>query len=191
MHLPGKLPTAIVPARTILWRVHQKEHDPVWFGPNTSQPPRHRFDAQAHEYQVCYFGDSREGAIVETLIRALGPIRVVARKRLAELKLSQLPVRKSLRLARLEGAGLVRLGLDANQVHSDDYTACRELAHAIWSHLDRVDGIQYRSRWDNSRLCVALFDRARSRLGAPVGTLSLGDATVILSILDRYDIGIV
>jgi hypothetical protein len=43
--------------------------------------------------------------------------------------------------------------------------APQSLARRI--HADfPVDGIQYRSRFDNDELCVALFDRADGKLGS-------------------------
>ncbi|HEX2201945.1 MAG TPA: RES family NAD+ phosphorylase [Longimicrobium sp.] len=188
---PAPLPTVVVPARTVFWRIHPRGRDALWFGPDPSSGPLNRFDAPAREYGVCYLGDSLEVAVAETLIRVPGPARVVARARLHERSASQLVLREPLRVVQLEGPGLVRLGASADLVHAFPYGACQRMALEFWSHPDAVDGIQYRSRWDNSRLCWALFDRARDKLGAPLGTLWLGDPNVVVPVLDHYDIGVV
>lgn len=189
--LPDTLPAVVVPARTVLWRVHPRGRDALWFGPDPSRPPAGRFDAPAHEYGLCYFGDSLEVSVAETLIRGLGPIRAIARARLQERSASRVVLREPLRMAQLEGPGLVRLGASASLVHAHPYDECQRLALELWRHAEGVDGIQYRSRWDNSRLCWAVFDRARPKLGEPGGTLWLGDPHVVLPVLDHYDIGVV
>jgi RES domain len=44
-----------------------------------------------------------------------------------------------------------------------DYTVPQELSLRIHDGFP-VDGVQYRSRFDNDELCVALFDRADAKL---------------------------
>lgn len=188
---PDRLPVVVVPARTVFWRVHPRGRDALWFGPDSSRPPAGRFDAPAHEYGVCYFGDSLQVSVLETLVRGGDALRTVARSRLQERSASQVVVREELRLVQFEGPGLARLGISANQAHAFPYDECQRMALAFWRRPEGVDGIQYRSRWDNSRLCWAVYDRARDKLGAPSGTQWLGDPNVALPVLDHYDIGVV
>lgn len=101
------------------------------------------------------------------------------------------PLARELRLARIHSDGLVHLALPADVPHAYPYDRCQQLALELWRHADAVDGIEYRSRWDDSLLCVALFDRAGSALGAPVPPLPLDDVRVIRPLLDRYGVRVV
>lgn len=188
---PASLPVVVIPARTVLWRVHPRGRGALWFGTDPSRPPAGRFDAPGHEFGVCYFGDSLEAAMVETLIRSPGPLRSIELRQLEQRSVSQVLTHEALTVVQLEGAGLVRLGVSANQAHAQPYDECQQMALAFWRHAGGVDGIQYRSRWDSGRLCWALFDRAAPRLAQPVATQWLGDTNVSRAVLDYYDIGIV
>ena len=163
--------------------------DPVWYGPAPGTPPSNRFDAPGGEYRICYFGDSPDVAFAETLIRRTHT-RLVMQSELDVRSASNVAAVREIRLARFHGPGLVRIGVGAEVAHGEPYDLCQALALEIWQHAAAVDGIQYRSRWDNDRLCVALFDRARDALSAPASTTSLTDSVLLTPILRRYDIGI-
>lgn len=190
--LPERLPVAEVEAGKVLWRVHPREFDAVWFGPESWDPPKYRFDAPSGEYRVCYLGGSLDVAVAETLLRTPGPRRVVAEADLKARSASPVPVgAEPLRLAWFHGPGLQRLGIPADVAHSHPYDVCRRIALAIWAHADAVDGLRYRSRWDSDELCVALFDRAAGRLEAAGKARPLDDRALILPVLERYGAGIV
>ena len=104
---------------------------------------------------------------------------------------SRTAVKREMKLARLHGPGLVHLGIGADVVHGHSYAECQQLAMALWRHPDAVDGIQYRSRWDNDCLCVALFDRAADALAEPDQSLSLADPTISGPILRMYGVGVI
>lgn len=183
------LPNVVIPAGSQLWRVHRSDLDAVWFGPSPGGGPCNRFDAPHGEYRVCYLGDSPEVAFAETLVRQ-ARTRMVRRPQLDERSASRIPVVRDLKLARFHGPGLVRLGVGAEIAHGHPYERCQSIALDLWNHGDAVDGIEYRSRWDNDRLCVALFDRAGDALDAPDHTRSLGEPGLLLPILRLYDIGL-
>jgi hypothetical protein len=188
--LPRRLPVATVAAGAGLWRIHQRVHGAVWFGPAPGNPPENRFDAPAGQFRVCYFGESLEAAFVETLIRGRSRLLVS----LAELRdrvATTVPTARPLRLARLHSDGLVRLSLPASVPHGFPYGECQDLALAISEHSDEVDGIEYRSRWDDSQLCVALFDRARDGAGEPADPHPIHLAPEIRPVLRKYGIGVV
>ena len=187
--LPGSLPTIMVRQGTPWWRVHSAAHGPVWFGPAPGRGPRNRFDAPNREYRVCYLGDSPEVSIAETIIRQ-PHTRLVSRTVLEASIASRFPISRELKLVRLHGPGLLRLGIGADVAHGYPYDQCQQLALELWQHGDAVDGIEYLSRWDNDRFCFALFDRAADALGAPDHTLSLADPRRTSPILHRYRIGI-
>jgi hypothetical protein len=187
--LPPVLPVSTLSANTKLWRIHRADFGPLWFGPAPGQPPQNRFDAPAGEFRVCYFGQELEAAFVETMMRGRAN-RLIALAELKERAASVVPLARDLRLARVHSDGLVHLALSASVPHAEEYEDCHDLALALWRHADAVDGVEYRSRWDDSRLCVALFDRAAEALGTPQ-TRALGLTTLVRPVLRHYGVGVV
>lgn len=179
IHLPADPPVVTLPAETVLWRVHAPRWHALWFG----RAGRYRFDAPAGEYGVCYFGSSLGVAILETAVRGKR-IPVIPRAELESRNATTFGPAEPLRLLRLEGEGLPSFGVSVHQVTGPDYGECRDLALRAWQSDPALDGIQYRSRWDNS-LCWALFDRAETKL-ARLGTCSLADPSVVVPALRPY-----
>ena len=189
MTLPRRLPVGHLPGETQLWRIHERMHEPLWFGPSPGCPPQNRFDAPGGEFRVCYFGESLEAAFVETMVRGRSRLMVA----LAELHArvaTAVPLARDLRLVRLHSDGLVRFSLSAAAPHAETYAECRRLAHALWNHPDEIDGIEYRSRWDDSEFCIALFDRASAALAPASPPLPLDAPAVIRPVLRRYHVGV-
>jgi hypothetical protein len=179
IHLPADPPIAELPVETLLWRVHPRERDALWFG-RTGQ---NRFDAPDREYGVCYCGASLGVAILETLVRGKrAPL--IPRAELESRSGSSLAPSAPLRVLRLEGDGLPSFGLSAREVMGPDYAGCRDLALRSWQADPILDGIQYRSRWDHS-LCWALFDRAETKLSL-LDTQWLGEPAVVVPALRPY-----
>lgn len=162
--------------------------DALWFGPGVGEPGRYRFDAPAGEFGVCYFGASLDVAILETLVRGA---TVIARDQADGRAASRFVAADELRFLRFEGPGLVRLGVGGDVAHGADYGPCQQVALELYRTRPEIDGIQFRSRWDTSQLCWAVFDRARARLGTPRSRQSLGDYDVIGPTLERHDIAVV
>jgi hypothetical protein len=185
IRLPGNPPIVEVPVTQVLWRVHRVERAPLWFGPALGNPPAGRFDAPAGEYGTCYFGAALGVAILETLVRGL-KVPIIARTALDERAASAVSLAEPLRMVQLEGKGLPSFGISAHEVSGPDLTGCRELARSIHQELGDVDGIQYRSRWDTSELCWAVFDRARARLGDVLGTQHLANPALVRPALLPY-----
>ena len=185
IRLPGNPPIVEVPVTQVLWRVHRTEHGPLWFGPAPGNPPVGRFDAPSGEYGTCYFGAALGVAILETLVRGL-KIPIIPRAALEERAVSAVSIAEPLRVVQLEGKGLPGFGISAHEISGPDLIECRDLARAIHRELSDVDGIQYRSRWDTSELCWAVFDRARTRLGEVLGTQPLDNPAVVRPALLPY-----
>lgn len=185
IRLPKDPPVVEVPVTQVLWRVHPLAFGPIWFGPAKGDPPRGRFDAPAGEYGVCYFGAALGVAILETLVRGL-KVPIISRNELMLRGASTVALTSPLRMLQLEGKGLASFGLSAHEVAGNDYRDCQDLARQVHEALKDVDGIQYRSRWDTSELCWAVFDRARARLGAVLGTQRLDDPSVVRPALLPY-----
>lgn len=179
IHLPSDPPVADLPLHAVLWRVHPKNRDALWFG----RTGRYRFDPPGGEYGVCYFGSSLGVAILETVVRGKR-IPIIPRAELESRNGTSVRATEPLRVLRLEGAGLPSFGLSAHRVTGPDYGECRDLALRVWQGHPELAGIQFRSRWDNS-LCWALFDHAETRL-APLGTSWLGDPAAVTPALRPY-----
>lgn len=185
IRLPGDPPLAAVPVTQVLWRVYPLKLDPVWFGPGTGAAPRNRFDAPNGEFGVCYFSATLGVSILETLVRGR-KVPIISRSDLAVRGGASVSLAEPLRMLRLEGKGLTSFGISAHEVTGDDIDVCQDLAWQVHEKLPDVDGVQYRSRWDNSELCWAVFDRAQSRLGAVLGTQRLDDPAVVRPALLPY-----
>ncbi|HKP76275.1 MAG TPA: RES family NAD+ phosphorylase [Longimicrobiaceae bacterium] len=179
IHLPADPPVVELAVQTVLWRVHPRDYDALWFG----RTGRYRFDAPNGEYGVCYFGASLGAAILETVVRGRR-VPTIPRAELDARVASKVVPSVDLRLLQLEGAGLPSFGLSAHEVTGPDYSGCRDLALRAWRQHSGVDGIQYRSRWDNT-VCWAIFDRAAAKLNV-LGNLWLGDSTVVVPALRPY-----
>jgi hypothetical protein len=187
--LPKRIPIATLAAGSTLWRVHRREHGPLWFGPAPGTPPRGRFDAPGGEFGICYFGESIGVTVLESLVR--GSRRLLDRADLDARVVSTLTTRAPLRLLQFEGPGLARLGIGAEQAHAAAYTDCRQMALDLFRNHPAADGVQFRSRWDTSLLCWALFDRAAEKLDPSWSAQWLGDGAVIGPTLDRYELEII
>ncbi len=159
---PGWLAGATLPvdrlgAGTPLFRVHRREHDPVFFGPGKGVAPTYRFDSPTGAFGVLYAGLSLEAAIAETLLR--NPHRrMVGYSDLADRASCVLTCARELRVVRLFGAGLQVVGCD-NAISTGPYDVCGAWADALWAHPERPDGIAYQSRHDPGAMCIALFER--------------------------------
>jgi hypothetical protein len=179
IHLPADPPVVELATSAVLWRVHPRARDALWFG----RTGRYRFDAPAGEYGLCYFGGALGVAILETLVRGKrNP--VIPRAELEARNGSAVSPAERLQVLQLEGSGLTSFGLSAHEVTGPDYGRCQDLALRAWKQHADLAGIQYRSRWDNS-LCWALFDRADTKLTLH-GSQWLGDPALVTPALRPY-----
>jgi len=150
--------TEIIPAGSVIVRVHHQAFGPLWFGPKPGVPPQHRFDAPNGEYRTFYCAARLAGAFVESVLRRPAG-RIVSRAYLEERVWSDLTVRRTLCLAKLRDEGLHWHGTDAAISASEDYTVPRQLAAALYTAFPDIDGVTYRARHNNGEVCFALFDR--------------------------------
>lgn len=169
-------------------RIHRTAHGAIWFGPDTTRPVGGRFNAPGYEYGICYLGASFDAAFAETLLRTPAN-RLLAGADLAARTVSTGHLVRPVRLARLHGAGLNRLRISAETVHGP-HDVCRRIAFALWSHPLHVDGIAYRSRFDNDELCIALFDRASDAIVIDTTEGLMDDARRLAATLNKYDVGL-
>jgi hypothetical protein len=186
--LPDPAPWVEVPVSRPLWRVHRSALDPLWFGPGARAAGR--FDDPDLRFGVCYLGETPGVAVLETLVRGAARC-VVDRAEWASRSVTRVRLARKLRMLQFEGERLPEFGIGADRAHAGTYGECQRLSAEVHATLPRLDGIQFRSRWDPSRLCWALFDRAASRIAGtdppePLDGGALGD-----EVLETYPIVLV
>jgi hypothetical protein len=170
---------------------------PIHFRFARRRQKAYRFDAPNGEFGVMYCAFSPEVCFAETLLRTRSYETPADRPTLideSELRakgIARLASRAGQRLvlADLTGSGLVRLHVDGSISTAARYTVPRQWALALWKHPRRVDGIRYVSRFMNSQLAVALFDRCEDRL-AVRHAQELVDHPDLPRILDLFNVGI-
>jgi hypothetical protein len=187
--LPKRLPMRHVKVGTRWMRIHAQARSPLWFGPARGRQPIHRFDDPSGRFRVCYFGTTVEVCFAETFLRN-PPIRILALDDLAGRSIATVEVRRALRLARMHGPSLARLGVTAELASGSDYATSQLWSRALWEHSDQFDGIAYRSRHDDSALCVALYDRAKDGLAIVQDHSLATDHQQLARLLRRYGVGL-
>ena len=187
--LPKRLPLSRVRIGRRWMRIHAQARNALWFGPGSGRQAIHRFDDPAGRFRVCYIGTTIDVCFAETFLRN-PPVRILALDDLAGRSIATVEVRRDLRLVPMHGSSLARLGVTAELASGSDYAGSQLWSRALWEHSDKPDGILYRSRHDDSALCVAVYDRARDAL-AVVRDHSLSeDPQQLAGLLRRYDLGL-
>lgn len=186
--VPGKPPVVTVPVSRSLLRVHRTGRGAIWFGPGAKAVGR--FDDPALGFGVCYLGETPGVAALETLVRGASRC-IVDRGEWEARSVSRVHLTAKLRMLQFEGARLPAFGIGADRAHAGVYDECQQLAADVHATLLDVDGIQFRSRWDTSRLCWAVFDRAAHKIAASDEPEPLDGSAVGDEVLDAYPILIV
>ena len=157
----------------------------------------YRFDAPNGEFGVMYCAFSLEVCFAETLLRTRAfrmpadQPTLIDESELRSKGIAQLGggAGQRLILADLTGSGLARLHADGSVSTAPRYSVPRQWALALWRHPKRVDGIQYVSRFMNSQLAAALFDRCEDRLIVR-DRKPLIDHPDLPRVLDLFNVGI-
>jgi hypothetical protein len=170
---------------TIINRFYSSEHDPIFFDRGLAG----RLNAPDGSYGVLYAAKKSAGAFAETFLRNPGstqiPLDLLRRKAYVRLK-----VTGTLRLLRLAGPGLARVGATAEVTHSGlPYDVPQSWSSAIHSLAQNFDGIAYRARHDDNEVCYALFDRAADQLVEQSRTLDL-DEDWFWELAEVYQVGL-
>jgi hypothetical protein len=159
---PEKLNSIALPLYSIaagleLFRIHKnlgrnnEKRGAIYF----DRSDRSRFNAPAGEYGILYVASDSYAAFRETArVYSYTPI---AQDFLEPNCLSVLSSSRNLRLVDLSGAGLTQIGADA-RLTTGNYSLAQTWSQALYNHPDNIDGLYYRSRFDPSRFCVALYD---------------------------------
>jgi tetratricopeptide (TPR) repeat protein len=112
---------------------------------------------------------------------------VVPEDDLKDLQMFEIEASIPLTFADFTGKGLRLIGEDLLSLYGKDYEKSRQLAQAIWSHPMNVHGIKYRSHFDPSRFCYAIFDRAARYLSEKnLGNLVDNHPQLLENILKEY-----
>lgn len=175
--------TVELPKDAELVRIHWQANGPVFFGPKSGAPPSNRFDAPGGEYRVLYAAAELPGAYVETVLRH--PYRVMRRREADERAASRLQVRRTLTFAKVMDEGLQWHGIHAGEISIDDYGPSRQLALDFHSAFPTIDGLAYRSRYNNGQVCFALYDRVDPEDLVPTARLDFDKAPAVVDDLMR------
>ena len=187
--LPKRLPMRHVKVGTRWMRIHAQARSPLWFGPARGRQPIHRFDDPTGRFRVCYFGTTVEVCFAETFLRN-PPVRILGFDDLARRSIATVEVLRDLQLVPIHGRNLARLGVTAELASDSNYATSQLWSRALWEHSDRSDGILYRSRHDDSALCVALYDRAKDGLAIVQDHSLARDHQQLARLLRRYGVGL-
>jgi len=184
------LPIRELRSSEVLFRIHRKEWDPLFFGRAAEARMKQRWYAPDESYGVCYLAVDPYIAFAETMLRKHG-LASVEFVELSVRAIASVTVLEPLRLVRFHGSGLKRLSADASVVHGP-YEVTWAWSQAIHGHPDEVDGICYRARHDDSDFSVALFDRAQAKVDLRYTTILTSNrcSTLLSEWMDRYGLGI-
>lgn len=97
---------------------------------------------------------------------------------------------KEIRSAALYGQHMIGIGATAAVTHGNSYVLSQAWAKAIHDHPQRLDGIVYTCRHDDSAYALALFERATSKLQAGAIHRLSGRDLRTLRLLERYGLGL-
>jgi hypothetical protein len=170
-------------------RVHARSRNALWFGPAPDSLPVHRFDDPLGRFRVCYLGTTVDVSFAETFLRN-PPVRILGLDDLAARSVATVEVRRQLKLVPLHGPNLARLGTTTEVASIADYALSQAWSRALWEHTDMPDGVVYRSRHDDSALCVAVYDRAKTSLAIVADDSLIADARLLARLLKRYKLGL-
>jgi tetratricopeptide (TPR) repeat protein len=172
------------------------ESSGIWYrGVRSKYPSSLHFDKQfgrfsSNEHPTIY--------VVEDLHAMFGEIftpsawTVVPEHELKNIQIFEIEASIPLIFADFTGKGLSLIGEDILSLYGKDFERSRQLAQAIWSHPMNVHGIIYRSRFDPSRFCYAIFDRAARYLSEKnIGNLVDDHPQLLRDILDYYNVSII
>jgi hypothetical protein len=172
-----------LPPGTELTRVFDRRWPATSFNPTEGsarfRPVRDRVGAVV---PTAYLGSDRETALSEVLLRGVSALvktgvpRRLYRYEVEGYELCPLVLTRAVRVARLHGAGLTRLGLVRAHVidcqeNAYDYTAA--WAQALWGSRRRPAGLAWTSRQSDSGRAFMLWEArvpegTLERLAAPV-----------------------
>ncbi len=184
--LNGRLPELVnLLAGQEIHRFYTAKWDPIFFDRSTDG----RFNAPDASYGVLYAAKETGGAFAETFLRTPGRTLIDA-DLLQRKAYVSLIIERDLKLIRLTGPGLARLGATAEVAHGGlPYDVPQAWSIALARHPIGADGIAYHARHDDAELCYALFDRSADAVAESAREVDL-DQDWFWRIAERYGVGL-
>jgi hypothetical protein len=150
-----------VPAGGVLYRHHQKNHDPVYFGKKGD----YRFDdpdcPTALCFGVLYAGADPECCLLESCGTTTG-VPAVSGAYLDARAIARMELTGALRFIDLvDDGGLASIGADG-RLATGSYKVAQQWSAALKRHPCKPDGIRYRSRHAPVRIAYAIYERPPS-----------------------------
>jgi hypothetical protein len=156
-----------LPAGTMLVQVFPRRRGALTFNPSDANGrfrPLSRSDGTVEP--TAYLASDQETALAEAVLRGVTALdaddvpRRLYRRQLTGLSVVEAVVRRPIRVARLHGAGLVRLGLRRGGVidcEELDYPYTAAWAQSLWGCRRRPAGISWTSRQNDSGRAIVLW----------------------------------
>lgn len=146
-------------AGAILYRHHQKVHDPIYFGTKGD----YRFDdpscPDSEAFGVLYAGADPECCLLESCGSTTG-VPAVTGAYLDDRAIAKLELTEALRFIDLAGdGGLASIGADS-RLTTGSYQIAQLWSAALRRHPSKPDGIRYRSRHAPERIAYAIYERS-------------------------------
>lgn len=141
-------------------RIHKTDLEPLFFGKTATN----RFDAprgQEGSFGTLYIARDHFGAFIESFGDSEG--NTVSYTTLEQRSIAEIVIRQPIKAVDLTAHGAAWLGA-AGEVTAGNHALSQQWAHALWKHPTNSDGIYYRARHDQSRFCLAVFDRAQNSI---------------------------
>ncbi|QAY80495.1 RES domain-containing protein (plasmid) [Sphingosinicella sp. BN140058] len=129
-----------------------------------------RWDAPDGSFGLLYLGETPIASFAETLLRWPATKRDVLWSDVDKRRLAFFETSRDLNLAQLHGSGVAAFGVQPEALAGTSYDECQAIT-AIVHDKSNLDGIRYRSRFNNDEFCIALFERA----GAAVNLVTEGE----------------
>lgn len=168
---PFRPDTEALPAGTALYRVHSNARGVAEFNPGVGSATRFGFFADP-PVPILYAASTQQAAVAESLLHdipAAGGILPYAAY--ADKVMGRIRPTRDLRLAKLRGLGLRRLGVEAAQVTDTPASAYPDTVRwAEAAHRAGYDGIVWTSRKCNDAAAFVIFgDRCAGYLRQDTG----------------------
>jgi len=147
-----------VPAGGVLYRHHQKVHNPIYFGKTGA----YRFDDPQCPtpgcFGVLYTGADPECCLLESCGSTTG-VPAVSGAYLDGRSIARMELTESLRFIDLvSDGGLASIGADG-RLATGSYMVAQRWSAALKKHPCKPDGIRYRSRHAPERIAYAIYQR--------------------------------
>lgn len=175
----------VIPSSDVLHRFFSATYNPIFFDRGLDG----RLNSSRGAYGVLYAARDPAGAFAETFLREPGrtllPLDLLSRKAYVRIR-----VKRPLKIVRMSGKGLARMGATAQVVHGGKpYDSPQAWSSALFALSDLFDGIAYNARHDDEALCYAIFDRAQDAIEELDRTLKL-DEEWFWDLADAYGVGL-